>query len=72
MVPGRLEGMKGDIALAGFVITAAEWRELDPVARAQLMAAVLRRDDPWIAHHASAPDVLADGDSDRMAREIGE
>jgi hypothetical protein len=40
--------MKGDIALAGFVLTAQEWQELDAVSRAQLMAAMTRRDDPWV------------------------
>jgi hypothetical protein len=41
--------MKGDIALAGFVLTAEEWAALDPLSRAQLVAAATRRDDPWIA-----------------------
>jgi hypothetical protein len=40
--------MKGDIALAGFVLTAEEWAALDPLSRAQLVAAATRRDDPWI------------------------
>ncbi len=31
--------MKGDIALAGFVITAQEWEEMDPGWKAQLVAA---------------------------------
>ncbi len=39
--------MKGDIALAGFVLTAEEWKELDPLSRAQLVSAALRRDEPW-------------------------
>lgn len=39
--------MKGDIALAGFVLTAEEWQAMDPLQRAQLMAFVTRRDDPW-------------------------
>ncbi|HUS28963.1 MAG TPA: hypothetical protein VMZ53_10640 [Kofleriaceae bacterium] len=30
--------MKGDIAFAGFVLTADEWQELEPDARAQLIA----------------------------------
>lgn len=30
--------MKGDIAFAGFVLTAEEWQELDPDARSQLIA----------------------------------
>jgi hypothetical protein len=41
--------MKGDIAFAGFVLTAAEWQELDPEARAQLIAVATRRADPWLA-----------------------
>jgi hypothetical protein len=41
--------MKGDIALAGFVLTAEEWAELDSESRAQLLAVALRRDEPWIA-----------------------
>nr|HEX4318696.1 hypothetical protein [Kofleriaceae bacterium] len=40
--------MKGDIALAGFVLTAEEWEALDPVSRAQLVAAASRQDDPWV------------------------
>jgi hypothetical protein len=40
--------MKGDIALAGFVLTAEEWDEMDPYSRAQLIAAANRRDDAWI------------------------
>ncbi|HUJ57169.1 MAG TPA: hypothetical protein VLX92_01690 [Kofleriaceae bacterium] len=40
--------MKGDIALAGYVLTAEEWHALDPVSRAQLLAAVTRSADPWV------------------------
>jgi hypothetical protein len=40
--------MKGDIALAGFVLTAEEWAQLDPDARSQLLAVALRRDEPWV------------------------
>ena len=40
--------MKGDIALAGFVLTAEEWAALDPDARSQLLAVALRRDEPWV------------------------
>ncbi len=39
--------MKGDIALAGFVMTAEEWEALDAASRSQLMAAAMRRDDGW-------------------------
>ena len=40
--------MKGDIALAGFVLTAEEWLALDPEARAQLVFAATRREDSWV------------------------
>jgi hypothetical protein len=39
--------MKGDIALAGFVLTAEEWEALDALSRAQLVAAATRQDEPW-------------------------
>jgi hypothetical protein len=41
--------MKGDVALAGFVMTEDEWQELDAPSRALLLAVALRRDDPWLA-----------------------
>jgi hypothetical protein len=34
--------MKGDVALAGFLLTAEEWAQLDPDARSQLLSAALR------------------------------
>lgn len=40
--------MKGDIALAGFVLTAEEWEALDVASRVSMIAAVMRR-DPWAA-----------------------
>ena len=40
--------MKGDIALAGFMMTAEEWLALDAVSRAQLITAATRPDDPWV------------------------
>lgn len=56
--------MKGDIALAGFVLTADEWEEIDPLSRAQmvaeewqaldpisriqLMATLTPREEPWV------------------------
>lgn len=49
--------MKGDIALAGFVLTAEEWAELDPDARSQLLAVALRRDEPWVPAVPAAPPV---------------
>jgi hypothetical protein len=42
------EGMKGDIALAGYKLTAEEWQQLDPLQRAELLAVVTHRDDRWI------------------------
>lgn len=36
--------MKGDIALAGFVLTAEEWEALDAVSRVTLIAAAMRGD----------------------------
>ena len=47
--------MKGDIALAGFVLTAEEWAALDPDARSMLLAVALRRDEPWVAPAPPAP-----------------
>ena len=35
--------MKGDIAIAGFYLTAEEWQALDTAARAQLVEAATRR-----------------------------
>src|SRR5437899_1409192 len=50
--------MKGDIAFAGFMLTAEEWQELEADMRAQLIAVATRRADPWL----SAPTgQLADG-----------
>jgi hypothetical protein len=39
--------MKGDIAFAGFLLTADEWKALDEEMRAQLIAIATRRADPW-------------------------
>jgi hypothetical protein len=41
--------MRRDIALAGFVLTPAEWDAMDELARNQLLSVALRRDEPWIA-----------------------
>ena len=41
--------MKGDISVAGFMLTAEEWRALDPASRAQLLAVITRRDEPLLA-----------------------
>jgi len=35
--------MKGDIAIAGFYLTAEEWQALDATSRAVLVAAATRR-----------------------------
>jgi hypothetical protein len=40
--------MKGEFAVAGFVLTADEWEALDVASRAQLMAVAMRRDEPWV------------------------
>lgn len=40
--------MRGDIELAGFVITRDEWEGMDRRQRAQLVRAALRRDEPWV------------------------
>ena len=40
--------MKGDIALAGYVLTAEEWEAMDAATRVSLIAAVMQR-DPWAA-----------------------
>jgi len=52
--------MKG-IALAGFVLTVEEWQELDELALAQLVAAMMQWEDP-----APKP-VLARGSSPTIA-----
>lgn len=57
--------MKGDIALAGFMLTAEEWQALDPLQRAQLMAVVTRRDDPWIV---SGGTVVPESEGDETTR----
>lgn len=40
--------MKGDIAVAGFMMTAEEWQALDAPSRAQLVDVITRK-DPQIA-----------------------
>ena len=47
--------MQGVISVAGFMMTSDEWEELDATSRAQLVAVITRRDDPWTA----APEPLA-------------
>ena len=46
--------MKGDIALAGFWMTAEEWEALDAPSRALLMAVATKPED--LANHAAARD----------------
>lgn len=41
--------MKGDIAVAGFVLTAEEWQTLDAASRAELEDVIIRRDEPRFA-----------------------
>ncbi|MBV8759548.1 MAG: hypothetical protein JO257_19830 [Deltaproteobacteria bacterium] len=36
--------MKGDIALAGYVLTAEEWEGLDAVTRVSLITAAMKRE----------------------------
>lgn len=61
--------MKGDIALAGYLLTAEEWQSLDTRSRALLITAASRRDDAWMV---SGPIVLPgdelDGDPHRNDR----
>ena len=40
--------MQGDIAFAGFMMTAEEWQALDAPSRALLMAIASRPDDRWV------------------------
>lgn len=50
--------MKGDIAIAGFVLTAEEWLALDPFTRAQLVTVAARREEAWVV--APATGVLSE------------
>jgi hypothetical protein len=54
-----LAAMGKDITLSGFFLTADEWASMDPTSRAQMLAAVLRRDEPW---PGVASGVIADMD----------
>lgn len=55
--------MKGDISLAGFLLTADEWDALDSRSRQQLVEAVQPRDEVWIVADISAGiPVRADAD----------
>jgi hypothetical protein len=58
--------MKGDIAVAGFVLTAEEWLTLDAASRAELEDVILERDEPRLARGSGpipferAPQVAVD------------
>ncbi len=55
--------MKGDISLAGFLLTADEWDALDSRSRQQLVEAAQRREDVWIVADISGGiPVRADAD----------
>jgi hypothetical protein len=62
--------MKGDIAFAGFVLTADEWQELDSEMRAQLIAVATRRADPWLAPPICEP--LAEGSGPLEIEELAD
>jgi hypothetical protein len=53
----RREGqtMQGDIALAGFMMTAEEWRALDAPSRALLMAIATKPEDLAKLEHHETP-----------------
>ena len=58
--------MRGDIAIAGYMITAQEWNAFDALARAQLCAVITRREDaavdaPALAIGSGAAVETADG-----------
>lgn len=59
--------MRGDIELAGFVITRDEWARMDRRARAQLVRIALRRDEPWVPTMTVPPD---DGGAPYAAYEL--
>jgi hypothetical protein len=58
--------MKGDIAIAGFLLTAEEWQAFDADARAQLIAAVARRGDGAVS--APLGGVISEPTDDETAR----
>jgi hypothetical protein len=59
--------MKGDIAFAGFILTAEEWQQLDPESRAQLIAVATGRVEPC---HAPPKRRLAEGTGPHEVLEI--
>ncbi|HTR51535.1 MAG TPA: hypothetical protein VMJ10_12555 [Kofleriaceae bacterium] len=46
--------MNGDVALAGFVLTAEEWQALDPATREQLVAVAHRERPAVVARTVTA------------------
>ncbi len=54
--------MKGDIAVAGLMITAEEWQQLDAASRAEVVAAITHREDTNAnACAIVVPAILAEG-----------
>ena len=53
--------MKGDIAVAGLMITAEEWQALDSASRAQVVAVITREQST--SNAVVAPAILAEGTS---------
>ncbi len=53
--------MKGDIAVAGLMITAEEWQALDAASRAQVVAVITHKDEPANTSSIVAPAILAEG-----------
>ena len=47
-VSRKVEVMKGNISLAGFMLTADEWESLDPLSRAELVAAASPTNEAWV------------------------
>lgn len=63
--------MKGDIAVAGFMLTAEEWQELDPASRAQLVTVITRREDaPRLASGTGPISIEVPDGADEDATEI--
>ena len=59
--------MKGDIAIAGFYLTAEEWQALDTMSRAQLVALATKRHEPVVTPvlaTGSEPNALPDAKTD--------
>jgi hypothetical protein len=63
--------MKGDIAVAGFMLTAEDWQELDAASRAELVAVITQRDRPRLARGSGPIAVAPDpGEAAELAPEI--